>query len=393
MRTPLLILTTATLYLTAGVDTGMAQGAAAPARPTERRLISKRWVPLWRAGGDDNDTTIASAREHLATREAVYVLDAGGLQLHAFHADGGRLWSVGSKGRGPGELLRPVDLNLSPSGEIGVLDPDNGRVSVFSIRGKLTRTITNPWMSSARSLCFTRRGTLLLHVVSTSTSVVEIDSAGRELRQWPFPWPVADGDNTFLTSMSFRRGEDHRDCALVTTFGFGLAFVRESGQIDTFPFVEHLAQPTFVRRKLANGAVGTYLESGENATWQSYVSGDTTFVRVGGKHSGQLVDLYDRSGRYLETWSAPNEDRIVYSHGRMYGLTDGTATPRLIAFVAASDSSRVLTELRRRYPARYRRSSAIPTARAATQSGKPNPPARTPARRPPPAAPPPPAFR
>lgn len=349
-------------------------------QPEVRQVLAKRWLPMWRVGGDDDDTTFAFAREHLATGNAVYVLDAGTLQLHAFRAEGGRLWSVGSKGRGPGQLLRPVDLNLTPSGDIGVLDPGNGRVSVFSSKGELLRTITSTWAPLARSLCFTDKGSLLLHVGSSQTAIVEVDAQGRELRQWPFPWTVEDRENIFAQSMMFRRGSTKHGCALATVFGYGLAFVRDDGRITTAPYVERFALPTFVQKKLANGGVGTFLEKGDNAALQSFLVGDTTFVRVGGKHAGDLIDLYDSTGRYLATWPSPSEDRVAYANGWMFGLADGTAAPRLLAMIASTDSAKVLTDLRRRYPDRYQRKT------------KPTP-ASTPARRPPPAPRPPPVSR
>jgi hypothetical protein len=89
-----------------------------------RTMLPKKWVGIWRVGGTANDTLFGWIREHVANENGVYILDAGTLEVHAFDPRNSRpLWSVGTKGSGPGQLLRPVDIALTARGEIAVLDP------------------------------------------------------------------------------------------------------------------------------------------------------------------------------------------------------------------------------------------------------------------------------
>nr|MBA2669697.1 6-bladed beta-propeller [Gemmatimonadota bacterium] len=63
----------------------------------------------------------------------VYVLDSQAGRMAIFDSRGRHVASTGRKGRGPGELLAPAALTITPRGDILVLDPPNMRVTSYRL--------------------------------------------------------------------------------------------------------------------------------------------------------------------------------------------------------------------------------------------------------------------
>ncbi|WP_353266631.1 6-bladed beta-propeller [Gemmatimonas sp.] len=345
-----------------------------------RRMLPKKWVPIWRVGGTADDTLFGWVREHVANDKHVYILDAGTLQVHAFNAQTSQYaWSAGSKGSGPGQLARPVDIALTPQREVGVLDPGNGRVSIFDASGRYLRSIVSPQASVANSVCFLADGTALLSTFNSDSKIIRVNAQGKELAKWKFPWPLKNDANDFLHSTHVIRGGSPDRCVYGTTFGFGLFTIDVKGALLSFPFVEQVALPTFRQERLSSGGVATYLDKGDNAAKGGSRSGDTIVVSFGGSQiKGGVLDLYLQNGTYIGSWPEPPEDRLFYINGRIYGLSTD-ATQKLRVWADTADTTRVLTEMGFRQP----RSIKRPVT----------PRANTTARRPTPVLPPPPTSR
>ena len=345
-----------------------------------RRMLAKKWVPIWRVGGSADDTLFGWVREHVANDKHVYILDAGTLQVHAFDAQNSRYaWSTGSKGSGPGQLARPVDIALTPQREVGVLDPGNGRVTIFDTGGRYLRSIVTPSASLANTLCFLTDGSALLSTYKYESKLVRVNAQGKELAKYKFPWPVNDGANDFLHSVNIIRGGSPDRCVYGTTFGFGVFSVDVKGALFRFPFTEQVAMPTFRRERMSNGGTATYLDKGDNAALGGSRRGDTIIVHFAGSlmKSG-VFDLYLQNGKYIGSWPEPPEDRAFYINGRVYGLSTD-ATQKLRVWADTADTTRVLTEMGFRQPRGIKRPAT--------------PRANTTARRPKPVLPPPPTSR
>jgi len=72
------------------------------------------------------------------SRGLVYVLDSKLCCFHVFDAKGGYLHPRGTRGKNPGEFLRPVAIDISPMGHIYVLDQSRKDVQVFNREYALT---------------------------------------------------------------------------------------------------------------------------------------------------------------------------------------------------------------------------------------------------------------
>ncbi len=67
--------------------------------------------------------------------ETIVVADTGRDQVHLFSLLGERRLTIGSRGDSEGQFRRPVDVALTPSGRIYVVDQDNHRIQVFGPDG------------------------------------------------------------------------------------------------------------------------------------------------------------------------------------------------------------------------------------------------------------------
>ncbi len=63
------------------------------------------------------------------------VLDVGRSRVAVFDRNGNYVRQIGRKGRGPGELLNPVDMAVGPDAKVYVLDSGNRRLSIFDSTG------------------------------------------------------------------------------------------------------------------------------------------------------------------------------------------------------------------------------------------------------------------
>jgi hypothetical protein len=70
----------------------------------------------------------------------VYVLDRHAGAVRVFDEQGAFVRSIGRRGRGPGELENPVAIGWGPEGNLWIVDPGNGRYSVFEPLGELLAT-------------------------------------------------------------------------------------------------------------------------------------------------------------------------------------------------------------------------------------------------------------
>lgn len=346
--------------------------AHAQSSTSGRRMLPKKWVAIWKVGGSANDSLFGWVREHVANDKHVYILDAGTLQVHAFDAQNSRYaWSASSKGSGPGQLARPVDIALTRQNEVAVLDPGNGRVSLFDSSGRYLRSIVTPIASLAQTLCFVSDGSVLLSTNRNESKIVRVNAQGKELAKWTFPWPVKNTSNTLVHDVSVMRGGSHDRCTYGTTFGFGLFSIDTKGALTTHPFIEQVAPPTFRQERMSNGGVATYLDKGDNAALGGSRSGDTIFVSFAGSQiRGGVIDLYLKDGKYLGSWPMPREDRAFYINGRMYGLSSSDATQKLRVWADTADTTRVLTEMGFRQPRSIKRPV---TPRANTTARRPKP--------------------
>jgi hypothetical protein len=323
---------------------GSASTAPAGAQPApSRKLVDKEWVGIWRVGGSATDELFAFPRELLATNDGVYVLDIGTLELVAFDQLGRKRWVAGSKGKGPGQFTRPVDLTVAPNGDIAVLDPGNGRVSYFEPNGKFRRSVSSPGAVQATGLCITTDARTHFWTARPATDVLTLEGNGKVRAERSFPWRLPPRSPALLRAAYFARGASARDCAFATLFGFGVGRVDAGSITVASPYVEPVAAPVIKEERLKEGGSRSTISEGVNAALAAMRSGDTVLVHFGGSSplARRVLDLYSAGG-YVESWTTPGCGRVAYHHPWLYCMTNMSEEARLVAFAAKADTAAVL---------------------------------------------------
>ena len=69
----------------------------------------------------------------------MYVLDAAASNIRVFDQEGNYKQTIGRKGQGPGEMLSPRSIQITPQNEIMIYDFGNRRFSFYSLDGEFIR--------------------------------------------------------------------------------------------------------------------------------------------------------------------------------------------------------------------------------------------------------------
>lgn len=116
--------------------------AAAPAivanpakAPTERQVTLTQH---WRVGGEDDAEVLLGQIGSAAVDRSghMYVLDTQLSHVLVFGPDGKLARTLGREGEGPGEMRRPLGIDVRPDGTVGVVQPFPGKVIYLAPDGK-----------------------------------------------------------------------------------------------------------------------------------------------------------------------------------------------------------------------------------------------------------------
>ncbi len=128
----------------------------------------------------------------------VYVLDGQAAEIRVFDESGEYLRTIGRRGEGPGEMQQPGGLAIFPDGAIGVRDPRNARLQVWSADGTETDewpVVSSRFYSSGTPLWVDDRGTAWIFTAGASEDrtrptprvIVRVDRQGDVVDTLPDP--------------------------------------------------------------------------------------------------------------------------------------------------------------------------------------------------------------
>ena len=136
------------------------------------------------------DIYVADSRNHriqkIDGKTGKYLLDFGGL----FKVDGGDPKKV--TGTAPGKMQEPNDVAIGPDDMVYVMDTWNGRIQIFSPKGKIKKVFTtDDGFFAPRGIVVDPNGSLFTWPTRESTGSSKIRPQGKQGSGLGFQWREA----------------------------------------------------------------------------------------------------------------------------------------------------------------------------------------------------------
>ena len=117
-------------------------------------------------------------------RGNAFVLDSRMMNVRIIRRGGGVEVPIGRAGAGPGELAYPIDLSLDSRDRLHLLDPGNGRVSVYSTTGESLQLASDFRIPlHGEAICHLGER-LFMRAFDGASTIHELDSGGRILHSF-----------------------------------------------------------------------------------------------------------------------------------------------------------------------------------------------------------------
>lgn len=340
--------------LASAVASSVISSASAQPTPVLRKMPADSiWRRVWAIGGDSTSDAFVEPRQIVATGGLAVILDAGTREVRALDARTGALrFVVKPTGEGPGEFRRPSFIASTPTG-FAVLDQADARLTAYDRLGKFLWTTVVPDVFTINGLCVYGDSRTPTRIVAThsrrDSSLVEIDTAGRQAVKRSIPWREAvRGAVGFayshVTSNASARGE----CVVAPLFGSEWGLVATGGPARAFRVIEPGAQPVVEtsRRILDRSLTSAVIESTQQsdtpqASRGALIIGDTAIVYAARTKTFPLrwLDYYRAStGAYLYSRKLPfiANGIAIGDDGTIFATSIGTTSNVIVALRPAT---------------------------------------------------------
>lgn len=289
----------------------------------ERTYAVAEWDTVWQVGGNAKDSTLFNPFLVAATRDIVYLYDAGVQRITALSAaDGSIRWTFGSAGAGPDEFRGVRDIKALAGGGVAVLDPRNNRIVELDAAGAVRRRIPLESVGHAEQLVPIANDRFVLLTMAPDSAFAVLDAGGRVVDRIPLPWAgFAKLDP--IARQGYLAGRGGR-----WVFGFSVgdgwfAFDDVSPRGFAGRYVEHTEFPEL--ETTGKGAT-QMAEYNSCSACSIAVSDSLVFVHFGGYGNtpGAVVDRFRFvDGKYLGSYQLPLRATVVeVDQDRVYALAE-----------------------------------------------------------------------
>ncbi len=322
-----------------------------PGAERARSYEDVRWQPLWRRGGDHEESLLAVVHSLTPTEDGVIAADAGTLEVTRFDGTtGATRWLVGRKGAGPGEFGAISEITVDHDDNTVVLDNRVGRLTTISSMGELLPYRAAGALLSATSICVLPDGSIAA-VVQRGDVWVTISRNSTVLRAHRFPAALPRDAPAFAWAGRFAQGASHNDCPIYTVFGYGVGSLNANDEeLILRPYIHSVEPPTFNVQQNTDGdrvITTTTLKTGTAAVSRASRWRDTVMLSATDEKYGQVLDLYNSRGEYLKSWKTPKGFELsAYANGVIYAVSGSATTPEITAwrYTSAPDLNATQTE-------------------------------------------------
>lgn len=308
--------------------------------PVQAENQSRRWLPdpVLQASIVDRDGTRFGNPAHLVA------MPAGGfgvvhdyVTLHAFDSAGNPVWSYGRSGEGPHEMRMIQDIDVSPGGEVFILDRGRGRASV--VDGRTGGPLESFWLPASSPISappvhgilpgYGEARAFVVPLAGQTTLWVSVSGDGQQLRSEPMPELVSRACVHPLGCEAFTTVTGDRGSALAFRWSSQLVFLKPDGSVrmivdgvERIPFPE---VKTYENVGPFRANVTRIDPQAPTAVMDLTANSSHLFVSFAGitEESGRVVDVYAvADGSYRGSYLFPEQvgELAILSDGRLATL-------------------------------------------------------------------------
>jgi len=248
-------------------------------------------------------------------KEYLWILDSKSSCLNSYNRKGELITSIGEKGQGPGEFIRPLDFCIGKK-SIYVVDPHGRKLHVFNKKGVFLNFFK---INDGRSVQQLKNGNLLVTspwLKHDSSSCVQIYSPKGDLLEEFFPISKVALEHKLLVDGIHCCTDKSENIFCVQAMDYvvykfdsrGKPLARFSKKSSYYiPPPNESFQKTYLISKLTK-----WIKSWTHIVGL-YLSGERLFLimEYGRSSFDYIIDIYDVNGKFLEGGLATNE-RLLY---------------------------------------------------------------------------------
>jgi hypothetical protein len=299
--------------------------------------VQRTWVgdSLWQirsiGGTSDQDTTLINPYLMTSDEGQIYLFETDN-RLLCFDSTGALRWTQGGEGGGPGEYRNPRDLKVGPGGEVWLVDPASGRVTLVNRETGKVQTMLRMPLTYSPMITPTPAGFILyppdqpgdLHYFSRTGDPLRIDS---------IPW--SGFHQLESLSRQFRTAVDRKTGRWVLGFIYGngwFAFDSAGHASERRYYVEPTRFPAVIKEHRERGTVVTSLVRNPASALDIQLVGDTVFVLFDGQEPARRrkVDMYSwETGKYFGSLMLPDPADYISIAGASFRVFSSHPVPKL----------------------------------------------------------------
>lgn len=304
----------------------------------ERTVASESWDTGFSVGGTLQDTLFGQIGDVVHAGDRIYASDLFSGHLISFDREGYLQWRFGGQGSGPGEFLRPMDLELDPSGNVLVLDPRNSRITVVSKAGTLVGTIPLQDLDGLPSgFAVTGSDALMIAVPSAKLPLVVVDFEGNEIERLPHPDPLFESMHPMVRQFQIHSAATSSQVVATYDLADGFSVISSGAPSENHMWYAETVPPLEVMTTSTKDENTTYtttqlpsplILSAVGASVQD----DKLLVLFGGQseNRGKWIDVFRLpDGAYTHSYALPRSAAAMSVSGEWFAFVSNSPIPML----------------------------------------------------------------
>ncbi len=325
------------IYMEKGVKIIENTGDGLWEKKIKEKIKFKETLSIGKEEGEDYLMFHSFLRVAIDSDSNIYILDARNHRVLKFDKNGNFIWKTGRKGQGPGEFQYPMEIVISPSGEIAVRE--SRKIHFFNNIGKYLRTINLE--KTINGLQFLPDGRLFINIFVMGQPGVAAEfysKDGKFLSKFPDKYrygpklpptlgvTIVEGGFKFLNNKFYLSIPDKYEIREYDLKGNLLKKIKRKIKLKP-PNIELFAGGRGVRVYPSDDCGPCFLYKGK------FLINKLTLVEKKGKdyESNSFLDFFNEKGQFLGSYPLPENTRIeTIDHAGNFYFVEYEPYPRVI---------------------------------------------------------------